>query len=254
MTPLPPPVPDTIRYRARPLRGRSRRRRWFWPVLTVIVATTMAAIPRWTIQRVEVTTQAAVPHAVVRSIHSLVGSPVMLVDLHWVRRLVSAWPGVAATEIRLDPSGVLHIHSRDATVVASLAVGSGWHGILHDGQLGPQLDAPRDIALVGFGTDASALRRALVAVERIRPALPDHLLTVSSPLPDSFRVTARTPSGDGQLTLEIAARPTAAEATWLELGSSGRLPSVLWADLRGEQRLVIRRAPTTAAVTVGGAV
>ncbi len=241
MTSLPPPVPDRIRYRA--VRSRPRRRSASW-ILSIALTATVLLVPSWTVRRVEIQSGTAVPESVIRGVHTLHGTSVFALDLHWIRTALSRWPGVASAEVRLEPSGVLRIRCTDAPVVASLAIGRGWHGVLPNGSLGPQLQAPNEIAIVDVANDPAVLRQALRAVARVRPHLHAHSLRVTSALPGTFRIEALSATGACAVTLELAARPTAAERAWLELVASDRLHGARWFDLRGEHRLVVRTAET----------
>lgn len=241
MTTLPPPVPDRIRYRA--VRSRPRRRSACW-ILSIALAAAVLLVPTWTVRRVEIQSGAAVPEPIIRAVQALHGTPIVALDLHWIRTALSRWPGVATAEVRLDPSGVLRIRCTDAPMVASLAIGHGWHGVLSNGSLGPQLDTPSEIAIVDVANDPAVLRQALRAVARVRPHLGAHSLRVTSALPDTFRIEALSATGTCTVTLELATRPTAAEKAWLEMVASDRLDGAEWLDLRGEHRLIVRTAET----------
>jgi hypothetical protein len=226
--------------------------------ISAVVAAAALLLPSWALHTVDIRTEAAVPQPIVRALSSLEGSHPMTVDLQWVRNAVSRWPGVAAVEVRLEPSGVLRIRAQDAPVVASLAIGEGWHGVQPDGRLGPQLAGPAEVSLVGLPSEPTVLRKALTAVDRVQPHIAHHRLRVTSSLPNTFSVQLLTADATPTLTLELRTRATAAERMWLDMVASGRLEPVGWVDLRGERRLVLRAdgrdaAPPVAAATEGTA-
>ena len=213
----PPPFPD--RLRLRPARRRSRRRVKLLAALPVLALT----LPLWRVQAVEVRGGATLPAAARDALDDLVGTWTPALDLHRVRAQVVNWPAVGGADVRLELPGSVDVVVQPAVPVASVAIGSRWHGVAADGRLARVLDH-----VVAPTLGDRVARVAGLAVDRVRQVMPD-----------DFEVAVRTSCEACPVALvRVAARASRAEAVWAETIRDCDTVAP-WADARTDDRLVM---------------
>ena len=229
----PPPFPD--RLRRRPRRRRSRH----WLGGLALLPALVLVLPMWRVHRVSVTGGSALPPATRTSLEAVVGTWAPMVDLHWVRRQVTSWPAVAGADVRLVLPGTLDITVRSAVPVASVAVGSGWHGVTADGRLSGPVERPVAPLLVSVPHRAPELRQAIHVARRVATAASLSVARVRQVMPDDLEVQVHTPCPSRPTaTVRVGVHRTAAEREWARrmVDCTAVVP---WADARNPQRLVI---------------
>jgi len=206
----------------------------------LVIPLALALLPRWQVKKVDIQRCPGVPERLGGTLMSLVGTPVVLLDLDWVRNAVDVWPGVAGVEVRLKRLGTLSVKAYAAGVAGSLAVGRGWRAVCPDGTLGPRLDARRDPVLVNFPRRPERLREGLSVAERLARELGRPVESVRRVMPDDFEVVfARRPGDRRPFAVHVAARASGGERMMGAMVRSGALQDIGWADLRQEDRLVV---------------
>ncbi len=228
-----PPIPARLR------RGRSprppRKRRRGWPLLAVPVG--LLLLPLWQVQGVEVEQCQSLPAATRHSLDELTGTPLLLLNLGWVRRQVENWPGVANVDVSLKLPGKVHIAAESAILSACVAVGRGWHGVTGEGILATTIEQPHEPILEGFELTPAALQQGLGVAERLGRTSGAQVRRVRQVMPGDFVVSLALP-GRGEAVVRVGALPTAGEAYWCQHTAAGQVPGH-WADLRWDNRLVI---------------
>ncbi len=233
MTSSAPPIPAHLR-RARSPRAPRKRRRG-WPLLAVPVC--LLLLPFWQVQGVDAEDCQGVPAAVVRSLEELTGTPLLLLNLGWVRQQVENWPGVANVDVSLVLPGKIHIRAEPATLSACIQVGQSWHGITDRGILAAAIDQPHEPILEGFEPTPAALQQGLGIAGRLARASGGQVRRVRQVMPGDF-VVSLVLIGQGETVVHVGALPTAGEAYWCQRATAGRVLGH-WADLRWDNRLVI---------------
>ncbi len=234
------------------LRPRERRRRPRRGVIApaTLVAVTLVLLPLWTVQRVEVSGTEVVPPEVTTSLKSLVGHSVLLLDLDWVRRLAAGWPAAGAVQVRLDLPGSLVVEIFPQSVLGSMQIGAGWHGVAADGRLTGPVPTPVGPRLVGFRRPAD--RRAAFAVaRRLTDATGAGVAEIRQVTPADYRLTLSFDGAGRAVALHVSPEATAAERAWCR-STRDHGPVSDWADLRWQNRMVVRGAePPAAGLGVG---
>ncbi len=229
----PPPFPD--RLRLRPIRRRPRRRLQALALLPALALT----LPLWRVQTVRVSEGAPLPPAARSALAALVGTWTPAVDLQRIRAQVTAWPAVGGADVRLTLPGSVEITVQPAVPVASVAIGSGWHGVAADGRLAGRLEHPTAPVLDGVPHRPVDLRRATRVGDRVAAVTGLAVDRVRLVMPDDFEVDLRTPcEACPSAVVHVAAEATAAEALWVRrMSDCGTVAR--WADARSSDRLVV---------------
>ncbi len=234
---LAPPFPN--RLRIVPSRNGSRRRLLLLAA-GLIVAMLLAMLPSWRVQSVTAALGTGVPAAATRSLVSLRGTPVLLLNLRWVRRIVEVWPAAGAVEVQLQMPGKLLVHATPAGIAGSVRIGRSWHAVTPRGGPGVVLRAPVPPVLTGFEPKPVALRSALSVADRVARETGGRVLSVTSILPDDLEVHVVTAGrGAGPLVLHVAHEPAAGEVKWTRMIREGKVSGTGWADLRFDDRVVV---------------
>ncbi|NOZ77882.1 MAG: hypothetical protein GXP48_01635 [Acidobacteria bacterium] len=237
MTLAPPPFPDRLRIVTR----RRGRRRWAallgGSLLAVIIT---VLLPLWQVTSVKTALGPGVPGAAARSLAHLRGTPVVLLSLGWVRRLVQVWPAAGDVEVRLQMPGTLLVRSTPAGIAGSVRIGGRWRAVTSRGSLGARLDTPVSPILTGFDLRPGPLRTALSVADRVARETGGRVESVRFILPGDFEVKVVTASrAAGPLVLHVAEAATAGETRWTRMIREGRTPATGWADLRFDNRVVV---------------
>ena len=229
------PLPARLRPTAP---SRAPRRRLV--VLAVLVPVALLVTPMWRLGAVESNGCPGVPAVVHGSLHDLVGTSPLAVDLAWVRRQLAVWPAVAVADVRLRLPAALRITTEAAEAVASVPIGRGWHGVDRRGDLVGALPSAQAPVLLGFTTQRRlALRRALVVAERLEHLTGASVESVRAVMPGDLEVTLRTACPQlPRAVVHVTPNGTAAEQRWSALVGSCA-PTAAWADLRSDNRMVL---------------
>lgn len=232
MTPPTTFLPE--RFRPTPQPRTSPRR----IVLLALVPALVTLLPLWRLQAVEVSPDTPVPEATRTSLAELEGSPMMLVDLARIHRLVECWPAAHRVDISLSLAGTLTVHASSAETAGSVRRGHGWQAVSVTGQLGARLDAPRTPLLDGFPPSSGELRRALAVVERLGDSGAGEVELLRRITPSDLEVHLRPEGSEAPLVIHVRPEGSAAERAWSEAVRRGSVPA--WADARSDHRLVVR--------------
>jgi len=227
---LPPPFPAGLR-RPRPRRARLWVR---WLPLALPAVLPLALL--WRVGTVQIQGCPGLPASACRSLHDLVGTPVVLLHLDRIRDDVQAWPGVALVEVRFEAPGTLSVTAHPAEAAGSVRVGRGWRAVCADGQVGAALTAPQPPVLAGFGADRGKLASALVVGRRLARQTGLVVRRLRRILPDDLEVVLAD-SGGESYTIHVVPGGSRAERAWCELLRTGGAGA--WADLRGDFRMVV---------------
>lgn len=223
-------LPD--RFRPRPPRRRSSRP---WLALVTLAAIPLA-VPWWRVQAIEVNGFPGLPATVTRSLEDLVGGFPLLVDPQWVRQQVEVWPVVETVDVRLQLPGTLTVSATQVAPEGCLPMGRGWQAVSADGTLAGPLDAPRQPVLRGFSHRPQELRRALEVARRLEVASGGRAQAVRFVTPTDFEVELQLADG-ASAVVHVRPEVTAGERFWCRRTLEGD-STMLWADLRWEDRLV----------------
>lgn len=216
-------------------RRTSRRRFLLLAVLPPLVA---LLAPTWCVHRVEVTGDPALPAAARRSLATLVGTPVVLLDLDWVRNHVESWPGVSSVEVALELPATLTVAAGGVAVEGSRPVGGGWHGVAADGGLAGPLPGPQRPVLEGFAPRADDLLKGLEVARRLERSSGGTVDSVRRLTPADCRVSLRVGADEAPVAVHVLPRETEAERFWCRQVRAGVLLA-LTSDLRSDRRLVL---------------
>ncbi len=232
-------LPDRLRPAV--ARRTPRRRRWWWLALGLLSAL-LVLLPCWRVRAVAVDACGAVPPATRKSLSDLVGTPVPLVDLQWVRGQLEAWPGVRAVEVELELAGKLRAVARPCTLAGSIPTGRRYHGLTGDGAVAGSVDGPLAPLLEGFPPRPEELGRGLGVVRRLEQASGAAVERVERVTPVDWLVLLRPPGAAETVAVRVGPTVTESEGFWCRQARAGaRLAP--WSDLRGERRLVLAMSP-----------
>ncbi len=233
MTHSPPPFPDRLRQRLRPPKPRLR------VILLALLPALVLLLPSWRLRAVEIVPFAGLPPSTQASSRTMIGTPVILLDLSFFKRQADSWPAVRSADVVFELPGTLKVSTRPAAAAASVVVAEGWHGVTNDGRLCGQLTEPKNPVLHGFSHQPTALKTALHIVRRIESSAGTVALSARSLLPGSLEIELQSPDAHQSAILVRAARqPTAAEGWWSRrmLRGEGAWSEV---DLRFEDRAIV---------------
>ena len=248
MSTLPPRfLPERLRPRVprRPARGRL--------LALVVLPGLLAVVPYWRLRAVEVEGCPALPAAARQSLADLVGCPVVLLDLGWVRHQVEMWPGVAAVEVELDLPGTLRVAAHPSQVEGSVQVGRGWHGVAPDGSLAGAIGQARPPVLEGFRPRADELWRGLEVARRLERETGGTVSLVREVTPADCLVALLLAEGAEPVVVHVPPQATESELFWCRQVRSGARVAP-WTDLRAPRRLVMvpLAEPSQTAVDASG--
>lgn len=226
-----PPIPEHLR----PAKAARRRRRrgWLWLALLPLP---LLGITQWKVVTVEITQQPWVPPTAVASIRSLIGTPMVLVHLDWVRRHLDRWPTVGGVEVLCRLDGTVLVTTRPARAAASIRVGSGWHGIDRHGQPTGRLSERRTPVLHCAG-DSDTLGSALSVARRLEALDIGAVQSVTFVSPSVLAVDLEN---DGRsFTAHVRTETSDSEEGLTRLWSTRRLPDHGFVDATRDDRLVV---------------
>jgi hypothetical protein len=199
-------------------------------------------LPMWSVRGVQVEGDFPLPAAVRRSLATMTGTPVALLDLGWVRAHVESWPGVSSVEVALELPATLRVVASRAVVEASRPVGRGWHAVAADGSLAGPLAGPQPPVLEGFAPRADELLMGLEVARRLERSSGCTVESVRRVTPTDCRVSIRFGDAETPVMVHVLPRETEAERFWCRQVQAGPPPAGV-ADLRSERRLVVARPP-----------
>jgi len=211
-------------------------------LLAAIPALLALLAPAWCVNRVEVTADPTLPAAARRSLATLVGTPVVLLDLGWVRAQVESWPGVSSVEVALELPATLRVSSGGVSVEGSRPVGRRWHGVAADGGLAGPLPGPQRPVLEGFAPRPDELLKGLGVARRLELSSGGTVDSVRRLTPADCRVTLRVGGSDAPVVVHVLPRETEAERFWGRQTRAGVSPAAT-SDLRSDRRLVLALPP-----------
>lgn len=234
-SPRRPPFPAHLRQR-RAARRRPAGLRWLATVL--LVPLPFVGVTQWKVSRVEIAHADELNPSAVANLRSVVDTPVVLLDLDWIRRQADCWPAVAGVEVvgRLD--GWVLVTARPSRAVASIRVGEAWHGVDAEGRPAGRLEGPREPVLRSCGSIALTLRRALSVARRLETGGVRRVHAVTPISPTVLEVSLT--GSDRRLIAHVAVEPTASESLLTRLWRADELPHSGFVDATRDDRLVVR--------------
>jgi cell division septal protein FtsQ len=188
---------------------------------------------------VEVTGYQGFPETVRSSLGALVGRCPLTVNPEWVRSQVEVWPEVAAVDVKLELPSTLKVHATPAVAHGSVPSGLRWRAVTEDGGLAGPLDVPRLPVLVGFSSGAGELSAALDVAHRLATEAGSVVEQVRLITPMDFEVRLRPRLDGPQVTVRVQPAGTNGERYWCER-LSGSSRDIRWADLRWDDRVIVR--------------
>jgi cell division septal protein FtsQ len=200
-------------------------------------------IPGWKTRTVEIVPCPGLPECVAQTARSYQGSPAVLLDLDYFRRLAEAWPQIHSVEVHFQLPGTLRIHARPTQPSATVEVAGHWHGVTERGFLCGRRENLIEPTLTGFDHRSRSLRQALAVANRLEDSTGWQATEVRRILPGDLEVELRTARNhDRTVTARLSLSPTTAERWWLQLARTGQ---ERWGrvDLRRNDRIVVGEAP-----------
>lgn len=229
MNGLQPPFPDRLR------RRDPRRRLSRWLLLPVALSAFVLAASAWRVSAISLGGCPGLPASVSSNLSAAVGTPMVALDLEWVRQVVGCWPAVAGVDVTVELPGTLRVVARSAVPEGSVRVGGRW--LLVDREGRPAGFAPDPVEPVLERCPAERRQVALAVARRLAEASGAAVRTVRWVLPDDLRARVRLPGSGDEVTVHVASATTEAERWWADAVSRGLAPAV--ADLRLGHRVVL---------------
>lgn len=198
-------------------------------------------LSRWRVEVVEITDCPGLPASAVTNLEEIKGFWIPSIDLDKIRHDVEMWPGVAGVAIELKLPSTIRIQALPDEICASIAMGRTWRGINCNGRLSRRLAQPKFPILVNFSFDEAELRSALSAGSRICDGTTGQLKLIRKITPSDFEITIQNEALVGATSIvKVLPQGSPSEQWWRTAALNGQAPA--WADLRFDQRIVIRRA------------
>lgn len=237
-------LPASLRPAPQTPRPRARRpiKRWIQAIAVTAVCIGAGTLPAgWRLKAVEVTSCPGLPPSAVVSLEDLRGRWIPAVNLDEIRRDVERWPGIAGVAVELKLPATLRVQALPDEICASVPMGRAWRGVTCNGRLSLRLPEPRLPVLENFGLSEAELRSGLSAGARLCDGTTGRLLSIRKITPSDYELTI----ADGvrpapPSVVKVAPQGSLSEQWWHRAALTGQAPA--WADLRFDQRIVIRRA------------